>query len=175
MNKFKDIVIRYSILILAALPNLYIFYLLFTPLTIYPVYFLLKPIFQTALNANVITINQVPIEIVRACVSGSAYYLLFILNLSTPNIKFNKRIKMIIISFASLLILNILRIFLLSIFLIENPLLFNITHMLFWYILSIAFVLGIWFAEVKYFKIKQIPFYSDLKFIYKNSSLRDGN
>ena len=167
-----DILIRYAILILSALPNLYLFYLVFTPLTIYPVYFLLSLFFEPSLMGNIILVNQIPIEIISACISGSAYYLLFMLNLSTPNIKIKKRIKMIFIAFASLLILNILRIFLLSLMLIKDSVWFGITHMFFWYVLSIVFVLGIWFLEVKFFRIKQVPFYSDIKFVYKNSSLK---
>jgi hypothetical protein len=31
--------------------------------------------------------------------------------------------------------------------------------------LSIVFVVGIWFAEVRFFKIKEIPFYDDLRFV----------
>ncbi|MCK4553164.1 pacearchaeosortase [Candidatus Pacearchaeota archaeon] len=171
-KQFKDILIRYAILILSALPNLYLFYFVFTFLTIYPVYFLISLFFEPSLMGNIILVNKIPIEIIPACISGSAYYLLFILNLSTPNIRIKKRIKMIFLAFASLLILNILRIFLLSMMLITGSVWFGITHMFFWYVLSVVFVLGIWFLEVKFFRIKQIPFYSDLKFIYKNSSLK---
>jgi len=176
MNKaakqFTDILLRYTILILAAIPNLYIFYLIFTPLTIYPVYFLLNLFFEPSLMGSIILINNIPIEIIKACVSGSAYYLLFMLHLSIPNIKIKKRIKMILLAFTSLLILNILRIFLLSIMIMNDSAWFGITHMFFWYVLSIGFVLGIWFLEVKFFKIKQTPFYSDLKFIYNHSTLK---
>ena len=171
-KQFKDIFIRYAILIIVALPNLYLFYLVFAPLTIYPVYFLISLFFEPSLMGNIILVKEIPIEIIPACISGSAFYLLFLLNLSTPNIKIKKRIKMISLAFASLLILNILRIFLLSLMLIIDSAWFGITHMFFWYVLSIVFVLGIWFLEVKFFRIKQVPFYSDLKFMYKNSSLK---
>ena len=171
-KQFIDILIRYTILILSALPNLFLFYFVFTPLTIYPVYFLLSLFFEPSLMGNIILVNKIPIEIIKACVSGSAYYLLFILNLSIPNIKIKKRIKIMLLAFASLLILNVLRIFFLSLMLINDSVWFGITHMFFWYVLSVVFVLGIWFLEVKFFKIKQTPFYSDLKFIYKNSSLK---
>ena len=46
---------------------------------------------------------------------------------------------------------------------------FDITHKIFWYSLSILFVVGIWFLEVKLFKIKSIPFYSDIISVYKKS------
>ena len=37
-----------------------------------------------------------------------------------------------------------------------------------WYLGSTLFVIGIWFIEVKLFKIKEIPIYSDIKFLYLN-------
>jgi len=171
-KQFIDILTRYTILILSALPNLYLFYLVFTPLTIYPIYFLLSLFFEPSLMGNIILINNIPIEIINACISSSAYYLLFMLNLSTPNIKVKKRIKIMLLAFTSLLILNILRIFFLSLMVINDSIWFGITHLFFWYALSIVFVIGIWFLEVRFFKIKQTPFYSDLKFMYKNSSLK---
>lgn len=167
-----SIVIRYAILIIVAIPNFWLFYFVFTPLTVYPVYFLLNLFFDSSLMNNVILVGECPVEIIRACIAGSAYYLLLILNLSTPNIKFPKRIKIILLAFASFLIINILRIFVLSIIFLEKSSWFDITHKLFWYLGSIVFVIGIWFAEVKLFKIKEIPFYSDIKFLYKKTNLK---
>ena len=52
--------------------------------------------FDTLLMGNVILLdNRIPIEIVPACVAGSAYYLLLILNLSIAKIKLKTRIQMI--------------------------------------------------------------------------------
>ena len=79
---------------------------------------------------------------------------------------------MIFLSFACLLIINILRIFLLGLVYISGFSWFDIAHKLFWYAGSTIFVIGIWFAEVKLFKIKEIPFYSDIKFLYKKSNLK---
>jgi exosortase/archaeosortase family protein len=171
-EKLIDIFVRYFLLILIALPNLYIFYLIFTPLTVYPVYFLLNLLFDCSVYSNIINISGITIEVIKACVAGSAYYLLLIFNLSTPKIKLRKRITMIFVSFVALLILNILRIFFLSILFVSNSNLFDFTHKLFWYLLSILFVIGIWLIEVKVFKIKEIPFYSDILFIYKKSILK---
>ena len=171
MNKlskqFLDILIRYALLIIIALPGLWLFYFIFTPLTVYPVYFLLSLFLDTSLIGNIILIsNYFPIELIKACIAGSAYYLLLILNLSVPRIKFQKRVKMILLSFTFLLILNILRIFLLSLMYMSGTSLFDITHRLFWYLGSVVFVIGIWFAEVKFFKIKEIPFYSDVRNLF---------
>ncbi len=162
-KKYWDIAIRYLILILAGIPNLWIFYFIFTPLTVYPVFFLLSIFFNTSLLGNVITLNnEIPIEIIKACVAGSAYYLLLILNLAIP-MNANKRVKMLVFSFLSLLFINILRIFFLSLLFVSGNSFFDITHELFWYLGSTIFVIAIWFIGIKIFKIKEIPFYSDLK------------
>jgi exosortase/archaeosortase family protein len=164
-----SIFIRYFLLIIAALPNFWIFYFIFTPLTVYPVYFFLNILFGATLFGNFIFIADYypPIEIIGACVAGAAYYLLLILNLSVPNIKTKKRIKMLCFAFLSFLIVNILRIISLSVILVLKPGLFDITHKLSWYLGSIVLVVAIWFIEVKKFKIKAIPVYSDLKSISK--------
>jgi len=164
-KKISGVFIRYLIMVLVAIPNLWIFYFIFTPLTVYPIYFLLSLFFGVSLSGTTIFVsNSFPIEIVKACVAGSAYYLLLILNLSIPNIKLAKRLKMILVSFIILLILNLLRIFLLSIMYVSRSSLFDVTHQVFWYLLNVLFIVGIWFLIVKKFKIKETPFYSDIKF-----------
>jgi exosortase/archaeosortase family protein len=162
-----DISLRYLILVLVAIPNLYIFYKIFTPLTIYPIYFFFKIFFETTLSGTTIFVKHFSIQIISSCVAGSAYYLLFVLNLSVPNIKFSKRIKMISFAFATFLIVNLIRIIILSFLSFSNMELFDITHNITWYMLSVLLVVGIWFVEVKTFKIKEIPFYTDIKNVLK--------
>ena len=72
---------------------------------------------------------------------------------------------MLLFSFALLLILNIMRIFTLSLILGSSS--FGLIHKIFWYLGATIFVVLIWFLEVKIFKIKEIPFYSDFKFLIK--------
>ena len=168
MNNIKSILSRYIFLLLIGLFALSVFYEVFRPLTIYPVYYLLKIFFYASLNSNVIFIG-IPIEIIDACVAGSAYFLLLILNLSVPNIRLKKRIIIIAFAFLLFLIINVIRIFSLSLLAVSGSSLFDIAHLIFWYAISIAFVVGIWFVEVKLFKIKEIPLYSDLKFLSEKS------
>ena len=170
---FLDIILRYLILILIAFPGLYIFYFIFTPLTVYPIYFLLGLLFDVTILSKInILVNNIPIELISACIAGAAYYLLLVLNLSTPKIKLKTRIYAIIFSFAAFLILNILRIFVLSLLAVTGCSYFNVTHIIFWYGFSTIIVVGIWFAEVKIYRIKKIPFYSDIKFLYKKSLIK---
>jgi len=174
MNKdIKSLILRYLILVLVALPNLFIFYLIFTPLTLYVSYFLLDIFFSATLSvvkSTVLINNCAPIEFINACAAGSAYYLLLLLNLATSKVK--KRLTAIAFSFSAFFLLNILRIFILSLLFIYGNPLFDVAHKLSWYALSIVFVVGIWFWTVKLFSIKQIPFYTDLRDVYNKSSLK---
>ena len=173
-SKVINFSIRYLILILVAIPGLNLFYYVFSPLTIYPSYFLFNLVFDASLYNNLILINSNSvIEIIPSCVMGSAYYLLLILNLSVPNIKLGKRLFMILSSFLTLLIINVLRIFLLGTLYTSNSPWSDPLHVFFWYFLSIIFVLGIWFVQTKIFRIKEIPFYSDIKFIYSNTKSKE--
>lgn len=170
LDKSLLISARYLIL-LGLIFTLPLIYAVFTFLTIYPVAGLLKLFYNVLILGNTLLINsQTVIQIIPACVAGSAYLLLLILNLSV-SIRLKQRVYSILSSFLILLSLNILRIFFLSILYQTNAPFFDFTHKLFWYALSTIFVVGIWFAEVKLFKIKQIPFYSDIKFLYKTSIL----
>jgi len=169
MNRVKNIFLRYIIVILLAFPNFFIFYLIFTPLTIYPLFLLFKIYFSDVvlLNSSFKIFNQFLINIIPACVAGSAYYLLFFINLSIPKISFKKRFKMILFSFSFLLILNIIRIFILTLIFVSKNSSFESIHKLFWYAGATFFVVLIWFVEIKLFKIKEIPVYSDLNYLIK--------
>lgn len=159
-------------MILVAIPNLFVFYFVFTPLTVYPAYYALSLFFNVTLNNTSIFLGSLEIQIVAACVAGSAYYLMLILNLSVPNIDIKKRIKMISFSFLVLLMANILRIVILAIMAYTGSIYFDVAHKIFWYFLSTIFVVSIWFLEVYMFKIKGLPFIDDLKLLYSKSSLK---
>ncbi len=162
------IVLRYLIL-LALMFSLPIFYFILTPLTIYPLFFLFKILFsKTVLSNTAIAINgtAVIVQIIPACVAGSAYLLLLILNLLTP-MNNKKRLYSITFSFIIFYILNLIRIFILILIYYYNSAIFDFTHKLFWYVFSIIFVVGIWFYTTYKFKIKDIPIYTDIKSLYK--------
>ena len=157
------IFIRYLILILITLPNLFLLYFIFTPLTIYPVNSILSLFYNSQLTGNQISINNTSIELIDACTAGSAYYLLLLLNLSIP-MSLKKRIYSIAFSFFIFLAVNILRISVFTILLVNSFKYFDITHKIFWYFLSGIIVFLVWLITIKTFKIKEIPFYADIKF-----------
>jgi exosortase/archaeosortase family protein len=157
--------LRYIIILLVSIKNLWIFYFVLSPITIHASNLLLKTVFRTSLIGNSIIIKAYEININNACVAGAAYYLLFILIFSIP-LNAKKRIKAVLFSFISLLVLNILRIFILGILFVNNVSSFDATHKIFWYFLSSIFIATIWIATVKIFKIKEVPFYTDIKYLF---------
>jgi len=163
-KKIYEIPIRYLIL-LGFMFSLPLIYKIFTPLTIYPTTALLDIFYNAEVYKSMIILDyDTYINLIPACIAGSAYLLLLILNLTVPmNLK--KRIQSILLSFLILLVLNILRIFILSVLYHNSAPFFDFTHALFWYLLSTLFVIGIWFYIVKIFSIKEIPIYSDIKTI----------
>jgi exosortase/archaeosortase family protein len=158
------ILLRYIILLLIIF-TIPLIYKIFFILTIYPVVYLLELFFQVSLNQDMILIYpDTLIQIIPACVAGSAYLLLIILNLAVP-MDYKKRILSILFSFSILLVLNISRITILAILYHYNTPFFNFTHKLFWLFLSTVFVVAIWFLVVRIFSVKEIPVYSDMKYI----------
>jgi exosortase/archaeosortase family protein len=172
MKKSQDLkpislLLRY-ILLLGLVISLPLIYKILTPITIYFTGFLLKLFYSVSILKEVIMINQsIIVAISPACVAGSAYLLLLILNLSTP-MKVLTRVYFILFSIVVLFLINVLRIFVLSVLLVNNFEFFDLTHKLIWYCLSTIFVVVIWFLSVKLFKIKSIPVYSDMKYLVKN-------
>ena len=118
---------RYLFALLLGLNSLYLFYIIFTPLTIYLSYFLFKLFYDsTTLSGNSIFLKQIVLEIIPSCVSGAAYYFLVVLNLSTP-MNIRKRISSILFLLISFLILNVLRIVFLGFLALQGIQYFNAT------------------------------------------------
>lgn len=156
---------RYLILFITAIIISFseIFDNFFLKLTIYPVNFLLNFSYSSIIIGNEILFQSTIIRLIPACIAVSAYFLFFILNLSTP-MKIKTRINSLLFICASLLVINILRIYFLSILLINDYIYFDAIHKFIWYFMNIVIVLGLWFLSVYLHKIKEIPIYSDFKY-----------
>lgn len=172
-NKNKRIInlfVRY-ILLLLLMFSIPIIYKIFYKPTFYSVVFIMK-LFSEELMYDIMlgTVSlgkTVTIEIIPACIAGSAYLLLLILNLSI-DMKLQKRIYTILFSFLLFFILNIARIIILIILYQNNTNIFYFVHAITWYVISIVLVVLIWFFTVKIFSIKEIPFYSDVRLLKFN-------
>ena len=169
-RKYK-IVLRYLILLVITIFSLPFIYKIFTPLTINTSAFILDFFYDITINNSIIILdNQTFIQIIPACVAGSAYLLLLIINLTIP-MSLDKRLKSILLSCLLLFIANIIRISLLSSLYHTNAPYVDFTHKLFWYGLSTVLVVLIWFIIVKIFSIKEIPVYTDIKHLKNNHLL----
>jgi exosortase/archaeosortase family protein len=184
---------RYLSLILLGTFSLFIFYFIFTPLTFYPVFWALQALYgaiittgETTIACNIVsslgptfisniacidtTINFKGYfaSIIPACIAGSAYYLLAILNLTTP-MSVKTRIKSLTFLLVSFLILNILRILVFAVLFVQKGYAyFDIAHTATWYFGSTILVVLLWFTNILIFKIKSIPIYSDFKKFYED-------
>ena len=160
---------RYLILIVLGLFKLKLFYNVFTPLTVYPVYGVLSILYENAnlLQANLLFFGGLYAQIIPACIAGAAYYLLLILNLTTP-MGVEKRLKSIAFLFFIFLVLNITRILIFSGLLVSGYEYFDLTHKMTWYFGSTVLVVAVWFVNVWLFKIKNIPIYTDMKNIFSD-------
>lgn len=161
-NDVYNLLSRYLILIILGVFISFI-YLLFSYLTIYPVYWLLHLVDGgTRLFAgSTIFFKGFYADIVSACVAGAAYYLLLILNLATP-MGLKTRIRSVGFMLGSFLVLNIIRIFVFALLLVYGQQYFDSLHIATWYFGSTILVVGVWFLTAFLFKIKEIPIYTDL-------------
>ena len=162
-----DLSIRYALaLLLGIFPA--ILYVIFAPLTLYPSYVLLKIFYNPALLGQAIKIDYYTLNFVPACVAVSAYILLAFLILTTAKISWKHRIQLFIKGSVSILALNLVRIVLLVIILIEyGQNYFEAIHLIFWQIIASVYVAAVWILLVKHSKIKATPVMDDFKTLRK--------
>src|SRR3989344_7699659 len=90
IDNIPGLVARYIVLLFIGITNLLLgayglFYLVFSPLTVYPSYWIFNVLYDARLiSSTVIFFKGYYATIIPACVAGSAYFLLLILNLTTP-------------------------------------------------------------------------------------------
>jgi exosortase/archaeosortase family protein len=164
---------RYMALLILALIFSFstVFYDFFLKLTIYPSSYLINFLYPAAVSGSNILVNSYIIEIIPACVAVSAYFLFFILNLST-SMNLKTRLKSLLFLFVSLLVINIFRIFIFSMLLLNNFIYFEAVHKFTWYSMNILIVVGLWFLAVRLFNIRNIPIYSDFRLLIENLKRR---
>ncbi len=169
---------RYLTLILLGISGLSLFYLVFTPLTVSPVYWGVNVLVSIgALGevlfypGNVMLVDNVWARIVPACIAGAAYYLLVILNLSTP-MKVTKRVNSLLFILLTFLTINSLRIITFVYLFSRGFEYFDLAHTATWYFGSTVLVMLVWFSNVLIFRIKAFPVFSDLNMILKDMKKR---
>lgn len=165
-KKLISLFFRYFLLVLVGF-NLGIISFFIEPFTTHLLNSLLQIFFDFSFENSSIVFGSYELFLIESCFAISAFYLFLVLLLSTPNINLRRRFVFFLSGTLVLALLNAFRIFFLIFILINYASLFSFTHFLFWNLISTILVVGIWFAEVKIFKIRDIPFYTDLKYIYE--------
>ena len=159
----------FRLILLFAVP-LSLFYFIFTPLTIYPSYFLLKlsGFAPQITSSTVLAFKELAIKFVPACIAGSAYYLLYILIMLTKDLSIMQSLKLFIYGSLLILSVNLIRIYIIVFVLIKYGLnYFDMIHLFFWTFVASTYVALIWIFLTRKMKIKSIPAYSDVMYLYK--------
>lgn len=169
-----SLVVRYGILLIIGVANLFLgdnglFYTLFSPLTIKPVFYFFGLLYEeaTIFGTDTIFIAGYYATIISACIAGSAYYLLLILNLSTP-MPLKKRLWCLSYVFILFLILNIGRITLFGALLSKGYQYFDLAHLATWYFGSTILVACIWFSAILFFRIREAPVLTDIQTLIRD-------
>lgn len=171
LSEVISLVIRYGFLLILGL-NFALIYKVMNPLTIYPSFYAFNHLYGAVFYPpNVIAFKGYFTAIVNACVAGSAYYFLLILNLTTPMALF-KRVKTIVFLLTSFYLINLLRIILFGTLFYKGFKYFDITHLWTWYLGSTILIVLLWFLAVWLFEIREIPVYSDFKKIILGTASR---
>lgn len=173
MNKKRllGLISRYTIALIIGLFGINLIYVIFNPLTSYPALWILRlfyPLLRLEENILILNINAI-ISIIPACIAGAAYYLLLILNLAAP-MNFKIRVKSLLFLLSSFLLLNIIRFVIFAALFFEGYKYFDAAHQVIWYFGSTILVVIIWFANVKIFRIKSVPAYTDIKSLSRDAS-----
>lgn len=157
---FFEIFIRYIIILLFGLGNLFIFYFLLTPITTYSVYGIVNIYHDVQLSkSGLLFFEDFNVGLIDSCIAGGAFYLLFILIMSIGRINLRKRLSVLFSSFGLFLFFNIIRI--LVLIELYGTKSFVFAHWFLWNIMSTLFVIGIWFFMVKKYNIESYPFLTD--------------
>ncbi len=145
----------------------------FYPLTIYLPYFLLKLInYQAFIIPPYIITSENYIRFSQACAAISAYFLLLLLIVLTKDIKLKTRIKIFLLGSVIIFTINMARIIILIAVLEKFGFsTFQQTHDIFWIIFGSLIVALTWIFLTRYYKIKSIPIYSDIKYLLKQTKL----
>lgn len=160
------------LLLMPLILSINIFQIIFENLTLNLVYLILK---ATKLNPTIGSygvkyaidlLGGYTLNIVKYCVTASAYYLLTALTLLAYDVSIGKKIKILIFGYLAIFAMNIVRILILVVMLIERgPEYFSEAHDIAGTILSIVYVLIVWVVLSILMDIKTIPVVTDIKIL----------
>lgn len=172
-NYIKGLIIRILLLLFIVFFSRDLFYPVLEFLTARLSYIFLLPLNPKIIDSVSFIIKNQTIEIIPACIAFSAYVLLAALTLTTKGISLKTAAKIFLFGSLSILTINIIRIDLLIYMLVlVGSKLYETVHLLFWKILSSIIVVAVWIIFTRKYNIKEIPVYSDIKYLIKKIKQR---
>ncbi len=142
-----------------------VFYLVFSPLTLWVSYGILRLFTDVTLAGTTLLAGGKTLVFVPACAAASAYLLLALLILLTRGISFRLGVKLFLLGGSLIFVANIVRIQVLFYLLFNvGKNYFETLHLLIWKVLSSAYVAGVWIYLTWKFKIQGTPIVSDFHY-----------
>jgi len=171
MRLLQDILLRWGILLILFLVPSSILYSILLKGTFYGLFLSLDSIGYAPINLfPSIRIENELLTLIPACIALSAYYLFFILSLTSGGAPFRRLLALILSGIILLFFGNLARLVLLAYILLEFGIpFFEQLHLLIWGIGSTIYVVMVWFFLAWHFRIKKIPIYSDFVKVYRSS------
>ena len=145
-----------------------LFYVVFSPPTLWVSYGILQFFLEATLTGTTILAGGKTLLFVPACTAASAYLLLALLILLTRGISFKTGVKLFLLGSLLIFAANIVRIqFLFYLLFTVGKNYFETLHLLIWKVLSSAYVAVVWIFLTWKFKLKETPLVSDFQYILK--------
>ncbi len=172
MRYTYSLIIRVAIGLALLLIPINIFKIMFEAITLSLTYSLLKLADTGAVIGSYGVRNAIDIlggytvRIVEYCVTASAYYLYTLFVILVYDVSITKRIMLLVLGYFAIFVMNIMRILVLVIMLVDKgPEYFSTAHDLLGVALSIFYVIVIWILFSVAMGIKQIPIITDVRIL----------
>lgn len=167
MKYEKKIILRIIALILISYPLLKE---IFVPITYEFVKSFTSSVYGVSTEGYLMMVEGQFLNFVPACAAIAAFYLLTILIITTKDLDFGLSVKLFAIGGLFIFIANLARIEFLIYLLVEfGKDYFEAVHLTIWRIISSIYVAAIWIFLVGFYKIKNIPIYSDIMYLLKKA------
>lgn len=145
-----------------------VFYLVFSPLTLWASYGFLRLFTDATLQGTTIFAGATRLVFVPACTAASAYLLLALLILLTRGISLRQGALLFLLGSGLIFAANIIRIQVLFYLLFHvGKNYFDTLHLLIWKVLSSVYVAGVWIFLTWKFKIRGTPVVDDFLSVLK--------
>jgi exosortase/archaeosortase family protein len=166
------VILAIALLLIPLLTQKNIFQIMFEYLTLHSTFFLLRlanvdaTLGSYSVKHAIDISGEITVNIVKYCVTASAYYLYTLFVILVFDVSIWKRIRLLILGYVAIFAMNIARILILIVMLFERgPETFVAAHDFLGTALAIFYVLIIWILFSLAMEIKTIPIITDIKIL----------